>query len=267
MLCCMAIGPERLRWAAGQSHLYAQHCPFFFPVVAILVYPGVALFVGLLAWWLFKIPVKPKSSGELVEFCERELAQRANAPSFRLLVRTHYRAQAYEAARAASQRFQQALPAEFGTADSILRAHLHLCLGQPQHAVAVHTHLLEQGIASATIYNNRGYAYNLLAKYLLALQDFNQAIALEPTMAYAYNNRGLALHRVGMSAAGRADIEYSLRLDDQNAYAYRNLGIYHFDHGDYEAALPLFERAHHLGTAPPELTDYLKQTRQQLGLG
>ncbi len=57
-----------------------------------------------------------------------------------------------------------------------------------------------------------------------------------------------------------------MRLDSQNAYAYRNLGIYYFDQGNYQAALPLFERAHRLGTAPPELAGYLMQTRQQLGL-
>ncbi|MFD1875212.1 tetratricopeptide repeat protein [Hymenobacter bucti] len=235
--------------------------------MAILVYPGAALFVGLLAWWLFKVPVYPKSPGNLVLLCEQELARRANAPSFRLLVMTHYREQAYEAALAASQRFQHTLSAEFGMDDLLLRGHLHLCLGQPQHAVTVHTHLLENGIASATIYNNRGYAYNMLAEYLLALQDFNRAIALQPSMAYAYNNRGLALHRLGMGAEGRADMEHSLRLDNQNAYAYRNLGIYHFDQGDYQAALPLFERAQRLGTAPPGLAAYLTQTRQQLGLG
>ena len=250
----------------GHSHLCTWCCSFFFSVVAILVYPGVALLVGLLAWWLFQIPIRPKSSRKLVQLCEQELARRADAPNFRLLVLTHYRVLAYEAALAASERFQQTLPAEFGTADSLLHAHILICLGQPQHAVTVLTHLLERGIASATIYNNRGYAYNMLAEYLLAIQDCSQAIALQPSLAYAYNNRGLALHRLGMSAEGRADIEHSLRLDSQNAYAYRNLGIYHFDQGDYEAALPLFERAHRQGTAPPELADYLKRTRQQLGL-
>ena len=208
----------------------------------------------------------PKSSGNLVQFCEQELARWPTAQSFRLLVMTHYRASGYEAALAASQRFQQILPAEFKTNDLLLHAQLHTCLGQPQHAVTVLTYLLEQGIASATIHNNRGYAYNMLGEYLLALQDFNQAITLQPSMAYAYNNRGLALHRVGMSAEGRADIEHSLRLDSQNACAYRNLGIYHFDQGNYQAALNLFEQAHRQGTAPPELADYLKKTRQQLGL-
>jgi tetratricopeptide (TPR) repeat protein len=181
-------------------------------------------------------------------------------------VLTHYNAQAYKAALAASQRFQQTLAAEFNKADLVLHAHLHTTIGEPQQAVALYTQMLKQAISSAAIYNNRGYAYNMLADYLLAIQDFNQALALQPNMAYAYNNRGLALLRLGMGTEGRADIERSLRIDHQNAYAHRNLGIYHFNQGDYPAALLHFEQAHRLGTAPPELADYLTQTRQQLGL-
>jgi tetratricopeptide (TPR) repeat protein len=248
------------------------------------------LFV-LLAWWLLKVRQPPAAAakqpatppayeprvfktrsrsetyGQVVQLYEQALAQQVSAPRFRLLVMTHYNVQAYAAAAAASQRFREALPAEFAVADLVLHAHLHTCLGEPQRAVDLYTQLLTHEAPSAAVYNNRGYAYNMLAEYALALQDFNQALALQPTMAYAYNNRGLALHRLGMSAEGQSDIAHSLRLDSQNAYAYRNLGICHFDQGDYQAALPLFERAHRLGTEPPELAAYLTKTRQQLGLG
>lgn len=259
--------------------------------MATSVYLCAALLLVLLAWRLlkarqltapptkrppsppayqpcvFKTRFRPEPYDNIVQLYEQELARQVSAPRFRLLVKTHYHAQAYEAALTASQRFWQALPTEFIAADLVLHAHLHTCIGEPQQGILLCTHLLEQGVSLAAIYNNRGYAYNMLAEYLLALQDFNQAIALQPNLAYAYNNRGLALHRLGMSAEGGADIEHSLRLDNQNAYAYRNLGICHFDQGDYQAALPLFERAHCLGTAPPELAAYLTQTRQQLGLG
>ena len=242
----------------------------------------------LLAWWLIKSrqraaaavslpgppyqprPIKkrfaPLSYADMVEHYEQGLARQVSAPQFRLLVMTHYNAQAYEAALAASERFRAALAAEFNRADQVLHAHLYTTTGEPGQAVAMYTQMLEQSIASAAIYNNRGYAYNLAEEYLLAIQDFNQAIALQPNMAYAYNNRGLALLRLGMPAEGRADIEHSLQLNRHNAYAYRNLGIYYFDQGDYPAALRHFEQAHRLGTAPPELADYLTQTRQQLGV-
>jgi len=275
---------------AQAAHTFVRYVVLFSFAVATSFYLGAALLLLLAAWWLLKarqssaapakqptVPpayeprvfntrLRSENYSDVMRLYEQQLAQQASAPRFRLLVMTHYGVQAYGAALAVSQRFRQALPVEFSTADLTLHAHLYTCLGQPQQALEEYTHLLAQGHASAAIYNNRGYAYNTLAEYLLAFQDFNQALALQPTMAYAYNNRGLALHRLGMSAEGRADIEHSLRLDSRNAYAYRNLGMYHFDQGDYQTALSLFERAHRLGTAPPELADYLKQTRQQLGL-
>lgn len=259
--------------------------------MATSIYVCIASGLVLVAWWLLKgrrptpTPGRapqagpayqpraikprftPKSYGEEVQHYEYSLAHQISAPLFRLLVMTHYNAQAYEAALAVSQRFQQALATEFNRADRVLHAHLHTATGEPQQAITLYTQMLEQSISSAAIYNNRGYAYNLVAEYLLAIQDFNQAIALQPNMAYAYNNRGLALLRLGMSAEGRADIEHSLRLDRQNAYAHRNLGIYFFDQGGFKTALQHFEQAHRLGTAPPELANYLTQTRQQLGLG
>ncbi|MGI4863413.1 MAG: tetratricopeptide repeat protein [Janthinobacterium lividum] len=257
--------------------------------MATSTYLYLAAGLVLLAWWLIKgrrpaapgrlapasppyqprpikKPFAPLPYADVVEHYEQALAHQASAPQFRLLVMTHYNAQAYEVALAVSQRFRAALATEFNRADQVLHAHLYTTTGEPGQAVAMYTQMLEQSVASAAVYNNRGYAYNLLAEYLLAIQDFNQAIALQPKMAYAYNNRGLALLRLGMPAEGRVDIEHSLQLDRHNAYAYRNLGIYYFDQADYPAALRHFEQAHRLGTAPPELADYLTQTRQRLGV-
>ena len=288
----MEIGGERLRGPRSGPHLCARRYSFFTFAVTTFLYLGTAAVLLLLAWLLRKsrqpaaatkplragpayqphgitTPFKPVPYEKVVRHYEQALARQLTAPRFRLLLMAHYNAQAYEAALAVSQRFQQALAAEFVAADLVLHAHLHTCVGEPQRAVALYTHMLAASVASAAtgaaIYNNRGYAYNMMGDYLLAIQDFNQALALKPNMAYAYNNRGLAWHRLGMSPEGRADIERSLRLNSQNAYAYRNLGIYYFDQGDYAAALPLFERAHRIGTAPPELAAYLRQTRQQLG--
>jgi tetratricopeptide (TPR) repeat protein len=260
-------------------------------VVAVLAYLGAVLFVGLLAWWLFKArqptmnwpeqplatPIGPPFTTETfsspaldartIQFYERELARQVSARPFRLLVMTYYTAQAYQDALAASQRFRQVLPTSFAATDLLLHAHLHVYVGEYQQAVEVYTHLLDLNTPAAPIYTGRGYVYTLMAENLLAIQDCSRAIALEPKAAYAYNNRGLALHRLGMSDEGRADIMRSIRLDGHNAHAYRNLGIYYFDQGDYQAALSSFEQAHRLGTNPPDLTYYLKQTRQQLGLG
>jgi tetratricopeptide (TPR) repeat protein len=41
-------------------------------------------------------------------------------------------------------------------------------------------------------FNNRGFAYADLKQFEKAIQDYNQAIELDPEYTYAFNNRGLA---------------------------------------------------------------------------
>src|SRR5215468_12734454 len=44
----------------------------------------------------------------------------------------------------------------------------------------------------AEAFNNRGIGYRLKGDYDRAIQDYNQAIKLNPRFAVAYNNRGVA---------------------------------------------------------------------------
>jgi tetratricopeptide (TPR) repeat protein len=41
-------------------------------------------------------------------------------------------------------------------------------------------------------FNNRGTAYIKLKQFEKAIQDYNQAIELDPEYTHAFNNRGLA---------------------------------------------------------------------------
>jgi len=54
---------------------------------------------------------------------------------------------------------------------------------------------LEPDLAFA--YNNRGYTYSALKQYQLAIKDYNEAIRLNPDFVFAYNNRGNAYHASG----------------------------------------------------------------------
>ena len=46
-------------------------------------------------------------------------------------------------------------------------------------------------------YSNRGLAYDGIGQYQRAIQDYDEAIQLDPDYAWAYHDRGMAYHRLG----------------------------------------------------------------------
>jgi tetratricopeptide (TPR) repeat protein len=71
-------------------------------------------------------------------------------------------------------------------------------------------------------YNNRGVAYTETGKRELAIQDFNEAIALFPAYAIAYSNRGLAYENSGQNERAVADFDQPLKLNPKYSGAYNN---------------------------------------------
>ena len=94
----------------------------------------------------------------------------------------------------------------------------------------------------ATAFDNRGVAYRLKGEYDHALQDYEQAIKLNPGNANAYNNRGI-IYRI-KGEYGRAIADYDeaiwLRKGDFPA-AYYNRALAYADKGDYEQSLRDFD--------------------------
>ena len=65
----------------------------------------------------------------------------------------------------------------------------------------------------AIAFNNRGNAYRDKGQYDRAIEDYDQAIRLNPNYAEAYNNRGLAKRAKGDFAGGDADIAKAKQLN------------------------------------------------------
>jgi tetratricopeptide (TPR) repeat protein len=84
---------------------------------------------------------------------------------------------------------------------------------------------------------NRGSAYSAKGDLGRALQDYNQAIELDPGNAGAYVNRGLALARRGESESAMKDYAKAITLNPQQWEALFNRAAELQQNGQFDSAL------------------------------
>ena len=96
-------------------------------------------------------------------------------------------------------------------------------------------------------YNNRGLAHGQFGQFQEALNDFDQAIKLDPTSS-RYNNRGMAYGELGQVQEAINDFDQAIKLDPTNARAYSNRGLGHNAFGQFQEAINDFDRACELDT-------------------
>ncbi len=208
------------------------------------------------------------AAGNYTESAELHLVLLQQSPPTRPLLCTAihvlFQAGRYAEALALSTRHQRDFAAELTDDDHF--SHALLLSRTDQHVAAneLYSKLINQPQPYPMAYINRGYTYNLLGNYDLALADFDQAILLETESSYVQANRGLALLKLGHEEAGLAAIAHSLALNSAQAYAFRALGIYHFDQGEYARASAYFEQAQQADPTTHALGTYQQQARQQL---
>jgi tetratricopeptide (TPR) repeat protein len=77
-------------------------------------------------------------------------------------------------------------------------------------------------INTSVAYNNRGSAYSETGQQELAVQDFDQAIAIFPAYAIAFSNRGLAYENMGKLEQAMGDFDKALDLKPGYGAAYNN---------------------------------------------
>jgi|ERR1019366_6083271 tetratricopeptide (TPR) repeat protein len=92
----------------------------------------------------------------------------------------------------------------------------------------------------AAAYNNRGVAYRLKANYAQAIDDFNEAIRLEPKNANAFNNRGVAYRNMGDLDRAVADYDQAILLKPDYFAAFYNRGLALADKKEYAKAISDF---------------------------
>jgi tetratricopeptide (TPR) repeat protein len=96
---------------------------------------------------------------------------------------------------------------------------------------------------TANAYNNLGMLWADTEEYHLAIENYNEAIRLDPNAESAYNNRGIAWAAQGEDDKAIADYNEAIRLDPKDAFPYLNRGNAWSAKGDYDKAIADYSEA------------------------
>jgi len=89
----------------------------------------------------------------------------------------------------------------------------------------------------ATAFNNRGVAHKFKGEYDRALEDYEQAILLNPSFANAYNNRGVIYRLKDEYDRAIRDYDQAIWLDRNVPAFFYNRAIAYSEKQDYDRAL------------------------------
>ena len=125
-------------------------------------------------------------------------------------------------------------------------------LGKPERAIQDYNEAIRLDPEDANTFNKRGIAYFRLGQYERAIEDYDEAIQLAPRFA-PYYNRGMAYFNQGLYDRAIEDYDEAIRLDPQIAISYANRALAYTRLGkDQEAQLDV-ARAVELGISRAEL--------------
>ena len=92
-------------------------------------------------------------------------------------------------------------------------------------------------------HNSLGNVYRTLGRPVEAIEEFREALRLNPGFSIAFNNLGIALADCGQNRGAAACFERAVQLDRRNVQAWINLGSARLDSGVASDAAACFERA------------------------
>ena len=119
------------------------------------------------------------------------------------------------------------------------------------------------GLSAAKQHFNAGFELQDQGRLTEAIQDYDEAIRLDPQFTHAYNNRGIAYDDLGQFQRAIQDFDEAIRIDPQFAEAYANRAIaYTLLGNDAEAKLDI-ERAVELGFDRGVVESALEEFKKQ----
>lgn len=90
---------------------------------------------------------------------------------------------------------------------------------------------------------NRGITLISMGRYAQAIPDFTQVIELDPKSAYALYDRGLAYEGLGLDDLAIEDFSDAIAQEPRDAHRVERRGTVYFRKGDYDKALADYEQA------------------------
>jgi tetratricopeptide (TPR) repeat protein len=103
--------------------------------------------------------------------------------------------------------------------------------------------LRKKGEMSASQYFNRAVEKQKNGDQEGALQDFNEAIRLQPDYVEAYNERGEIRKSLGDTKGAISDFSQAIQLKPNFAYAYNNRGVVRYYSSDKKGAIEDYNKA------------------------
>jgi len=115
--------------------------------------------------------------------------------------------------------------------------------GDKQGAIDDYNQALKINPNYALAYSNRGLARYDLGNKQGAIDDYNQALNIDPNNSYDYNNRGIARYDLGDKQGAIDDYNQALNIDPNYINAYYGRGIVRYDLGDKQGAIDDYNQA------------------------
>ena len=115
--------------------------------------------------------------------------------------------------------------------------------GDDDRAIQDYTQAIMLDPNYAQAYNNIGVAYKNKGDYDRAIEDYTQAIMLNPGYAMAYGNRGIANKYKGDIKRAIEDYTQAIMLNPHNAMTYNNLGVAYNAQSNHKRAIEDFNQA------------------------
>ena len=94
-----------------------------------------------------------------------------------------------------------------------------------------------QQVLDAAFYITRGQAYWSARDFVRAIQDYDEAIRLDPESANAYHGRGISYYLLRQYEEAVQDFDEALRLAPDDALVYNNRALAHVALGNFDQAV------------------------------